>query len=339
MKVSVAMPVYNKAPYLKEALDSIFAQSFTDFEVIAVDDKSTDDSLALLRAYDDPRLKVVELSENLGHPGAKQVAFEHASGEYIVHCDADDVFHSERFAKQVAFMDANPEIGICGCWVKLFGDEDEMSEFAADDAVCQGELLFTTPVHDCAAIVRREVLVRHGIGFRREWPRVGGDWLFMIDLAAVTRFANLDEPLVYYRRGEQNISAKSRSMEARKETTRLGLKKLGLQATPEQVELQMATGLTFQRSPDVALVKALHAWLGTLAEVNSRRGRCPEAVFKARADWVWNRLFYHLADLGVSLAWAHMRSSGGIQLPRLIYLAKVHARRMFGRSPGPAKEH
>ena len=90
MKVSVALTVYNKAPFLNEVLESIFAQSLGDYEIVAVDDKSTDESLQVLRSIRDPRLRIIALPENLGHPGATQTAFEQSRGEYIIRCDADD---------------------------------------------------------------------------------------------------------------------------------------------------------------------------------------------------------------------------------------------------------
>ena len=90
MKASVVIPVYNKAPFLKECLESVFAQSFQAFEVIAVDDASTDGSLDVLRSCTDPRLRIIELERNVGPGGAAQRAMDAAQGEYILRVDADD---------------------------------------------------------------------------------------------------------------------------------------------------------------------------------------------------------------------------------------------------------
>ena len=91
MKVSVVIPVFNKAPYLKACLDSVFAQSFQDFEVVAVDDASTDDSLAILRSCADPRLRIMRNERNMGPGAAAQRAMDAATGEYIIRVDADDI--------------------------------------------------------------------------------------------------------------------------------------------------------------------------------------------------------------------------------------------------------
>ncbi|HQX31586.1 MAG TPA: glycosyltransferase family A protein, partial [Flavobacteriales bacterium] len=114
MKVSVVVPVYNKAPFLRECFESIFAQSFTDLEVIAVDDASTDNSLDVLRSFTDPRLRVLSNPTNKGPGVTAQHAMDQAEGEYIIRVDADDILLPHRFKEQIAFMDAHPEIGISG---------------------------------------------------------------------------------------------------------------------------------------------------------------------------------------------------------------------------------
>ena len=100
MRVSVVIPVYNKAAYLQECFESVFSQSYTDMEIIAVDDKSTDGSLELLRAMTDPRLRIITLDRNLGPSGCAQRGFAAATGEYIVRMDADDVMLPERVSTQ-----------------------------------------------------------------------------------------------------------------------------------------------------------------------------------------------------------------------------------------------
>ena len=107
MKVSVVMPVYNKADHLQECLDSIYRQSLSDMEIIAVDDKSTDGSLQILKAQVDKRLRIIELDHNLGHPGATQAGMAIARGEYIVRCDADDINHPEFSRRRINTLPAD----------------------------------------------------------------------------------------------------------------------------------------------------------------------------------------------------------------------------------------
>jgi glycosyltransferase involved in cell wall biosynthesis len=126
MKVSVVVPVYNKAPYLREAFDTIFGQTFHDMEVISVDDRSTDDSLSILRSFTDPRLRIIALEHNLGPSGAVQRGMDAALGEYIVRMDADDLMDPRRVERQVAYMDSEPLVGASGggsyCSVRMKAD-------------------------------------------------------------------------------------------------------------------------------------------------------------------------------------------------------------------------
>ncbi len=112
--VSVVMAAYNGAALIRETLASLKAQTFTDFEIVAVDDKSTDDTLAVLRAWDDPRLTVIAAEENGGPVRARNRAVAAARGRYIAALDQDDLCRPERFAKQVAYLDANPDTVLLG---------------------------------------------------------------------------------------------------------------------------------------------------------------------------------------------------------------------------------
>ncbi len=108
--VSVIIAAYNGASMIRETLDSLRAQSFADFEVIVVDDASSDDTLAVLRGYDDPRLRVIASDANAGPVRTRNRAFGYARGRYFAALDQDDLCHPERLARQVAYLDARPEV-------------------------------------------------------------------------------------------------------------------------------------------------------------------------------------------------------------------------------------
>ncbi len=322
MKVSVAMPVYNAASFLKESLDTIFAQTFSDFEIVAVDDKSTDESLEVLRAVQDPRLRIIALERNLGHPGATQTAFDQSRGEYIIRCDSDDLSHPERFAKQVAYMDAHPEVGASGTGLQLFGESDDVWKYPVDNGTCQARLMFNTPVPDCAAILRRSVMQANNIGYKPDWPRSGGDWLLMIELAAVTRFGNLDENLLLYRRGPQNISGGDGASDTRRQMVRMALQRFGLEGTPEQVHVHLAC-LRMQEHTSPELVRDIHAWLQRLEPVNRILGRCSDAAFREETKIVWRRLFFSVVKGDGKTLWTYIKLNGGLPRDLWLYLMKT----------------
>jgi glycosyltransferase involved in cell wall biosynthesis len=121
-RVSVLMTVYNGAQFLRESIDSILAQTFPDWEMIAVDDGSSDASPSILANYADPRVRVFQLPKNIGRTPALRHAFDQVRGEYIAVLDQDDVSHPERLERQVAFLDNHPDVVLVGSWAQYIDE-------------------------------------------------------------------------------------------------------------------------------------------------------------------------------------------------------------------------
>ena len=113
--ITVLMPVYNGAKYLNEAIDSILNQTFSDFELLIIDDGSTDQSIDLIKAYNDPRIKLIVNKKNIGQSATLNKGLELARGKYIARMDQDDISMPERLKKQMGFMDEYPKFAVPGC--------------------------------------------------------------------------------------------------------------------------------------------------------------------------------------------------------------------------------
>jgi len=122
-KISVIMSVYNGEKYLREAIESILSQTFTDFEFIIVDDGSTDGSLKIIRSYVDKRIKVINNEENMGLTNSLNKALKKASGDYVARQDADDISLPNRFEEQVKYLDKHPGVALLGTSIYKI-DED-----------------------------------------------------------------------------------------------------------------------------------------------------------------------------------------------------------------------
>lgn len=122
-KITVLMPVYNCELYVKEAVDSILNQTFSDFEFIIIDDASTDSTVSIIKSYNDPRIQLIEKPQNSGYTNSLNNGLSIAKGEYIARMDGDDISLPERFAKQVAFLDANPDVVLCGTVFTIIGTD------------------------------------------------------------------------------------------------------------------------------------------------------------------------------------------------------------------------
>jgi glycosyltransferase involved in cell wall biosynthesis len=310
MKVSVVIPVYNKAPYLKECLDSVFAQTFQDFEVIAVDDASTDGSLALLRGVQDPRLRIIALETNVGPGGAAQRGMDAALGEYIIRVDADDIMFPDRFAAQVAVLDGDATIGATSGHIQLMSEPDTWHRVELSNEASKARMLFGVPLNQPAAAYRTAVLRKHDVRFDDAWPRYGEDWMHQLELARHTRFLNLDRPLIHYRKGSMNIAhGRDRASDLRY-LYRYVFDRLGWPLSDAERELQLATVKCFPKPFRPADVVAFRQWLARLAEVNRARGTFDQAALEAQLSHHWAALFYHLPAFGWASALRHMRCDG-----------------------------
>ncbi len=333
MKVSVLIPVYNKAPFVREAVESVLHGSYQDFELVCVDDKSTDNSLEVLRSITDPRIRIIELPVNQGPAGAANAGFDACRGEYIVRLDADDLAVPDRLSKQVAFMDAHPEIGASGGHLQLFGARDRTWTFPLTPDDCAAQQLFGVPVSQGASILRRSVVEQHGLRYDPQWPRVGEDWLFWIRMGRVTRFANLDEPMTLYRRGEQNISHGRDRFADFTFLQDAVLTFFGIPHTAADVDLQLMGLYMFKLRPDRARVRALRTWYDGLLALNAERGLFPRDAFARRVARLWDGLYHYLPRYGTGVSLEHLRLSGGWPMDRVLYLAKYRANALLGRVP------
>lgn len=113
-KISVVMPVYNGEKYLREAIDSILNQTFTDFEFIIINDCSTDGTEEIIKSYDDSRIVCIKNEKNMGVADSLNKGLDMVTGEYIARMDADDISFPKRFEKQVKYMDRHKDIAVCG---------------------------------------------------------------------------------------------------------------------------------------------------------------------------------------------------------------------------------
>jgi glycosyltransferase involved in cell wall biosynthesis len=121
-KISVIMSVYNGERYLKEAIESILGQTFTDFEFIIVDDASTDSSPEIMRSYSDTRIRIIKNRTNIGLTRSLNMALEQAHGELVARQDDDDISLPERFAKQIRYFMEHPETAVLGTSIYIIDE-------------------------------------------------------------------------------------------------------------------------------------------------------------------------------------------------------------------------
>ncbi len=203
MLVSVGIPFLNAQSTLADAITSVFAQTFEDWELILVDDGSSDRSMEIAMAVDDPRVRVVSDGLNRGlHARCNEIA-RLSRGIYCARMDADDIMHPERLARQVALMEQNPEIDIAGTAVYVIdGDGNPMG------------IRHTEPLDASPAAVVRSGFICHPTSFARtQWClanpydesfTAGEDHELYCRVSMTSGLARLREPLFYYREAHKH---------------------------------------------------------------------------------------------------------------------------------------
>ena len=207
-RVSVLMAVYNGEPYLAEALDSVLAQTLTDFEVVVVDDASTDGTAAVLDAYAERggRLVVLRNEENRNLAASLNRGLAACRAPLVARADADDVNLPDRLERQAAFLDAHPEVGVVGCAyhkVDPDGRHRSTKSYATDHATIRARQLFMSSLLHPGVMFRADVVRAVGGYDETYWTAQDSDlWTRLRDR---TRFANLPDPLVRYRTHDESI--------------------------------------------------------------------------------------------------------------------------------------
>ena len=170
-KVSVVMSVYNGERFLRQAVDSILAQTFTDFEFVVVDDGSTDGTAEILKGYTDPRLRVIS-QENIGLIGSLNRAVDIASGEYIARMDADDISSPRRLELQLEWLESHPHTAVLGTQVLEIGDDGHTIRRhyypTEGAAIAKALLQGATAICHGSAVFRRACFQRVG-GYRQRF--------------------------------------------------------------------------------------------------------------------------------------------------------------------------
>ena len=199
--VTVLMSTHNDLSFLPEAVDSILAQTLTDFEFLIVDDGSTDGSGAYLAGLRDPRVRVLRNAANEGLTRSLNRGLNEAAGRYVARMDADDVALPGRLARQVEFLEANPELGLLGTARVLI--DEAGGEVAGGPAVCgslrvRWKMLLGNAFAHPTVMLRRSALERHGLRYDESF-RTAQDYELWTRLLCHTGGDNLDEPLLRYR--------------------------------------------------------------------------------------------------------------------------------------------
>lgn len=204
IKISVIMSVYNGAQFLKETIESVLKQSYCNFEFLITDNASTDDTVKIIRSYNDERINLTINEENKGYVANLNSMVKRAAGKYIIRQDADDIIRKDKFAKLVGFMEAHPSVGACGYYVNVFGSSKGKIKFELDNKKIRAAMLFQNQM-DSLSIIRSTLFSISSLQFEESYIPTE-DYKFWFEVMKTTELANIPYFLLDYRIHGTNTS-------------------------------------------------------------------------------------------------------------------------------------
>ena len=269
--VSVVLPVYNMAPYIEAAITSILRQTFTDFELLVVDDCSSDDTVARVQTIKDPRLRLLQNPVNLGRAGTDNAALTQVRGEFFAKMDGDDICHPQRLARQVAVLAQRPEINVVGSWMREFGASTYLHQYPTDPDLAQVLTLFTTPTGNPSVMLRTSLLREQGLHYDGSL-RQTEDYDFFARYVRQLRIATLPLPLIQYRvpvKSTKLAVLAERAADSDRVRTRL-LTDWGLNPTPRELHVHNTIAMLERPLGNIELAE-VNAWLRKLLVFNEQQ--------------------------------------------------------------------
>lgn len=194
------MPLYNTEKYVGQAVQSLLSQSYTDFELIIVDDASTDGSIEVVKSFKDSRIKILSNEQNQGIVFSRNRGLKEAVGRFIAPFDSDDIALPEKFMKQIRFLKDHPEYGMLGSWIKMIDEKGSLLKkgwrLMASPEQIPSQLLFRNYFAQLSVVIRREAIPQGGYvkGFN-----MAEDYRMWVEVARNFKVWNYPEYLVYYR--------------------------------------------------------------------------------------------------------------------------------------------
>ena len=204
-KVSVLFPVYKTAAYLKEAVDSMLSQTFTDFELIVLNDCSPDNAEEIMDTYNDPRIVRYRGEQNVGLGNVLNVGISMARGEYIARMDSDDISLPERLQFQVDYLDAHPEYDLVSVGMKEFGEGNALHYYDNETEQIKFNALFHSPIPHASSMWRKKSF--EGLLYDQSFVPSEDYHLWTRALIKGVKMRNLPQVLYMYRRFKGQATA------------------------------------------------------------------------------------------------------------------------------------
>lgn len=202
--VTVLLPTYNCEAYVRESIQSILDQTFPDFELVIIDDASTDGTVQIIKEFDDPRICLIQKEKNTGYTDSLNHGIDIAKGVYIARMDADDISVPSRLEKQVNFLETHKDVVLCGSWYQEIPTQ-HIAQLPCSHEAIKVSMLSSNAICHPSVMFRKDFFIQHQLYYNRDFEPAE-DYELWTRLLALGEINNLPEVLIYYRLHAQQVS-------------------------------------------------------------------------------------------------------------------------------------
>ena len=211
-RITILMPVYNGETYLRETMDSVLAQTYSDFVFLIINDGSTDQTEQIILSYQDARILYCKNDKNLGLVATLNKGIDLVHTEYLARMDADDLWHPSKLEKQIQLLDSRPDVGLCGTSIRKFGAFEGDFIFPVDNEGLKVGFLFYCCMSHPSVVFRMSFLKESGLRYKADYFPAE-DYKMWTDCLDKTQIYNIPEVLVYYRQHTSQITQDSNTQQ------------------------------------------------------------------------------------------------------------------------------
>ncbi len=301
--VSVVIPVYNGARFIRESINSALAQTIADLEIIVVDDGSTDGTTEIVLGYSDTRVRLVPQAQNCGPAESRNTGIRQAMGKYIAMLDADDIAERTRFAEQIEAMERDEELVLLGCWGTVIDGYSMPTGKVLQMRACSDELRIL--------LLFRNQIMGSSVMFRRctfpevSYPNIpmAEDYGFIAAMSKIGKVRNIPKLLMRVRRDGTSLTytKQNRMTECVRQILEHQLEWFGISPSLQELQVHQHIWRLHLRS-SLLLLDECDNWLRKLINHNELVARFEPNAFRTIASKEWFELCKHASPTGFA-AW------------------------------------
>lgn len=308
MPITVLLPIYNAEKYIKVTIQSILNQTFKNFELLIINDGSTDKSVEVINTFKDNRIQLIHNSINLGLIKTLNKGIDLAQGKYIARVDADDIAMPDRLERQVAFLENNPQYALVGSQANfIFGDKLSKTLFSMETnpEILPVLSLFTCPFIHPSVMIKADILKEF---YYDEEFTTAEDYELWTRILKKYPCANLPESLLQYRIHDSNISTtqNDKQLNSVRRIYQANLKHIKMPYTESDLDIYLKISGSYQKKISLVDLKNMSEWLVKMQRHLLQEGIYDKNVVRKVIGMTWFNVCSKVRYNGIKVFWIYL---------------------------------